>query len=81
MLTRRRNASVVKPFYLKHPHSTTVEQSSGHQIKFKKPESVKLKRMPTRRYYNTKRRRNKNVRRLRRLRRLRRPVCWRKGSV
>jgi len=69
LLTRRRNASVVKLFYLKHPHSTTVEKSSGHQIKFKKPESVKLKRMPTLRHYNTKRRRNRNVRRLRRLRR------------
>jgi len=78
LLTRRRNASVVKLSYSKHPYSIIVEQSSGHQIRFKKPESVRLKRMPTRRYYNTKRRRNKNVGRLRRLRR---PACWRKESV
>jgi len=69
---------MVKLSYLKHPYSIMVEQSSGYQIRFKKPESVRLKRMPTWRHYNTKRRRNKNVGRLRRLRR---PVCWRKGSV
>ena len=69
LLIRRRNASVVKLFYLKHPYSIMVEQSSNYQIKFKKPKSVKPKRMPMRGHYNTKRRKNKNVRKLRRLRR------------
>jgi hypothetical protein len=61
---------VVRLSYLKHLLNIMAVQSSGHQIRYRRPIINKHKRMPTRRLYNNKNRRNRYARRLRRLRRL-----------
>jgi hypothetical protein len=66
---RKRSGSVVNLSYLRQHLSTMVGLSSGHYKRFKKPESVKLKRTLTQRLNNTKRRRINYGRYLRKLRR------------